>query len=85
MYSRRMTKIVVTLDGDPSAAEALTEGSQVLRDLCQKEVESFDQYVRVVDPQFADGLSKWECRAIEGYLYQKLKGHIDAHSSEEAG
>jgi hypothetical protein len=48
-----------------------------LRSLCQKEVNRFDTYLRAVDPQFRDGLSKFERVAIEGYLYQKSKGHID--------
>jgi len=28
-------------------------------------------------PDYADGLVKIERLAVEGYLYQKLRGHID--------
>jgi hypothetical protein len=49
-----------------------------LRSLCQKEVSRFEQYVQAEDPQFKDGLSRFERLAIEGYLYQKARGHIDA-------
>ena len=78
-----MTKIVLALDGDPSAVEdVLKGGSQLLRDLCRKEVESFDEYLRRVDPQFTDGLSKWESLVVQGYIYQKLKGHIDAQDHQ---
>ena len=74
-----MTEIRMALDGDPAVVEEVLNDSKALRDLCRKEVESFDSYLRSVDPQFTDGLAKWEVRVVEGYVYQKLKGHIDAH------
>ena len=49
-----------------------------LRTLCQIEVALFEQYVRVADPSFADGLVQIEKLAVQGYLYQKMRGHIDA-------
>ncbi len=78
-----MTKIVLALDGDPTAVKELLNGdSKLLRNLCRKEAESFDEYLRQVDPQFKEGLARWELLAVEGYIYQKLKGHIDAQVSE---
>ena len=78
-----MIRIQMVLDGDPKAIEeALNGDPQILRDLCRKEVELFDMYLRKVDPQFKDGLAKWECLVVEGYIYQKLKGHIDAQDRE---
>ena len=57
--------------------EQVRSDSTYLRDLCQKEALRFDEYLRDVDPQFRDGLARFELLAIEGYLYQKAKGHID--------
>lgn len=54
------------------------ENPDLLRSLCRKEVESFEAYVRANDPWFRDGLVRMERLAIEGYIYQKVKGHIDA-------
>jgi hypothetical protein len=55
-------------DGKPSS----------LRALCLREVDRFERYVRQADPSFSDGLVKIERLAIQGYLYQKVRGHIDA-------
>lgn len=46
-----------------------------LRDLCRKEVEVFEHLVRE-HPGYIDGLVRIERLAVEGYLYQKLRGHI---------
>ena len=63
------------------ALEAASQGNnRPLRDLCQKEVERFGETVKQ-HPDYADGLVQIERFAVEGYLYQKLRGHID----EEAG
>ena len=51
--------------------------SDPLRALCQKEVARFEQAARQ-HPAYRDGLVIIERRAVEGYLYQKLRGHIDA-------
>lgn len=59
------------LEGKPAA----------LRSLCQKEVNLFDSYLRRTDPQFRDGLSRFERLAVEGYIYQKARGHLDAQES----
>ena len=67
----------LTFDGDPS----VLENPERLRSLCRKEVERFDEYLRRTDPQFKDGLARFERLAVEGYLYQKARGHLDA--SEE--
>jgi hypothetical protein len=57
----------------------------VLRSLCQKEVERFEQYCVAVDPNFQDGSGfvYIEAKVLEGYLYQKVKGHIDAHHKKD--
>ena len=78
-----MTKIKMSLDGDPEVAKEILNNPQALRDLCRKEVESFDSYLRSVDPQFTDGLARFEFRVVEGYVYQKLKGHIDAFHHQD--
>jgi hypothetical protein len=65
-------------------ADKLSDPSY-LRALCQNEVDRFNEYLRATDPQFKDGLAKFEKLAIEGYLYQKAKGHIDAFHQPRAG
>jgi len=67
---------------DPKYIEKLRDPSY-LRSLCQKEVSRFEEYVRTEDPQFQDGLSRFEKLAIEGYLYQKVRGHVDAFHSKD--
>jgi len=46
-----------------------------LRVLCRKEVEAFEASM-VLHPDYSDGLVKIERLAVEGYIYQKLRGHI---------
>ena len=48
-----------------------------LRGLCRKEVERFEAYLKKSDASFADGLVMIEKRVVEGYIYQKLRGHMD--------
>ena len=57
-------------------AEAGQGNAGPLRALCRKEVEAFEATMRK-HPDYADGLVKIERLAVEGYLYQKLRGHID--------
>lgn len=60
------------------AVAAAEKGNGVpLRDLCREEVERFEAYLKKSDPWFAEGLVQIEQRAIEGYIYQKLRGHVD--------
>jgi len=81
-----MPKFTLTIEvgpeelGDHKDLESLFGDTNRLRSLCQKEVERFERYCVAVDPNFQDGRGfvRIEARAIEGYLYQKLKGHIDA-------
>jgi hypothetical protein len=63
---------------------ALSNGGEPLRALCRKEVERFNQYLRLYGREYVEGLAHFEAIAIEGYLYQKLKGHIDAQTSDIA-
>lgn len=67
--------ISITLkDEDPAVAN----GGQPLRDLCRQEVRNFDRYLREkVGGEYAAGLSRFERLAIEGFLYQKIRGHIE--------
>lgn len=53
------------------------DGGDPLKDLCRKEVERFHEYLVKFGGDYKEGLSKWERWAIEGYLYQKIRGHID--------
>lgn len=47
-----------------------------LRALCQKERQRFEAVIRE-HPDYADGLIQIEMRAVEGYLYQKLRGRLN--------
>ena len=58
-------------------AEAEKGVSVPLRSLCQKEVERFEAYLKKSDTWFAEGLAPIEKRVVEGYVYQKLRGHMD--------
>ena len=79
-----MARIVVDIDCSPDEKELLSGGDH-LKDLCQKEVESFDQYLRqwgsaqpegTMARDYADGLAQWEKQAVAGYLYQKAMGRF---------
>jgi len=61
------------------SARALAEKGkpEQLRLLCRKEAERFEALMKS-HPQYQDGLIKIERLAVEGYLYQKLRGHLDA-------
>lgn len=56
--------------------EARKGNADPLRALCQKEVSRFEEGLRG-HPDYSDGLVKIERFAVEGYLYQKLRGHVD--------
>ena len=79
-----MAKIVVELSdlSDPEEAASLGKGGDPLRALCQKEVESFDQFLRQWGSEapegrdYVDGLVRWERSVVEGFLYQKLMGRF---------
>jgi hypothetical protein len=63
-----------------SALQAVEETGKPtpLRVLCQKEVSRFEATAKQ-HPDYADGLVQIERFAVEGYLFQKLRGHIDAN------
>jgi hypothetical protein len=88
MYTKwNMPKFILSIEtspeemGDHEDIESLFRDTEHLRSLCRKEVERFEQYCNATDPSFEDGVGfvRIEARVLEGYLYQKLKGHIDAH------
>ena len=60
---------------DEAVAEQVAAGGSPLLALCRKEVESFESMLRQ-HPDYRDGLTKIERSAIEGYIYQKLRGHV---------
>jgi len=68
---------VKTEKATPEELEALTKGGELLRCLCGKEVDLFDAYLRNYGREYAEGLAKFERLAIEGYLYQKVRGRLD--------
>lgn len=57
--------------------QTVANGGEPLKALCREEVEKFHQYLLKFGGEFKDGLAKFERVAIEGYLYQKIRGHID--------
>jgi hypothetical protein len=64
-----------------SAQEEAGRGNaEPLRALCRKEVEAFESWMRQ-HPDYSDGLVRIERLAVEGYLYQKLRGHIHAKAT----
>ena len=63
---------------EPAMKAAAAGNRGPLTILCQKEADRFETYVSRHDPQFSDGLVRIEKMAITGYLYQKLRGHLDA-------
>lgn len=69
-----MTNFEMTFTG----SKEQLENPELLRSLCRNEVDNFEAYLRSSDPWFRDGLARFERLAIEGYIYQKAKGHIDA-------
>ena len=73
-----MAHIKVEIEGDPQETTELLEGGDGLRDLCRKEVDRFDAYLRQkVGGEYKEGLARFERFAIEGFLYQSVRGHID--------
>lgn len=62
---------------DDTLADVTAKGGESLRSLCQKEVDCFDRYLRAFGQEYSDGLAEWERKVVEGYLYQKLRGHLD--------
>lgn len=67
----------ITLNLPLDAAKEVFKGGKPLRDLCRKEVEIFDAYLRSQGGEWVDGLAKFERLAVEGYLYQKIRGHLN--------
>jgi hypothetical protein len=76
-----MSDFKLTVEADQ---ERVRSDSAYLRDLCRKEAACFDEYLRTTDPQFRDGLARFELLAIEGYLYQKAKGHFDESNPDHS-
>lgn len=67
-----------------AAQEAVAKGNHLpLRSLCRKEVARFELAVKQ-HPDYRDGLVMIERRAVEGYIYQKLRNHIDSSEEHEA-
>lgn len=78
MYVGVMAHIKIEISGDPQEIKELLEGGDALRTLCRNEVDRFDLYLRnKVGGEYKDGIVRFERFAIEGFLYQKIRGHID--------
>jgi hypothetical protein len=62
-----------------------------LRALCRKEVDRFEAYLRDfgsradnhLDRDWVHGLARFERMVVEGYIYQKVRGHIDATTNQD--
>lgn len=76
MYYHFMSLIELHIRDIHTAAKVVN-GGEALRDLCRKEVEDFDSYLRRFGNEYSGGLSKFEKLAVEGYLYQKIRGRLD--------
>lgn len=82
-----MPKFTLTMEVEPGELgefESLKDAmanSEFLKSLCRKEVNRFEQYCNATDPNFRDGAGfvKIEALVLQGYLYQMVKGHIDAY------
>jgi hypothetical protein len=73
----------ITLNLPLDVAKTIFKGGTPLRDLCQKEVDLFEDYLRTQEG-YTDGLAKFLRLAIEGYLYQKIRGRLnETESSDE--
>ena len=68
---------------DPETAKAVAEGGAPLRSLCQKEVSKFEDYLREYGGEYGEGLARFERLAIEGYIYQKVRGHFDGQEKAD--
>jgi hypothetical protein len=82
MYGAAMALTMMIKDVSPEDAEEIAKGGEPLRTLCRKEVDCFDAYLRAVGGDYKEGLARFERFAVEGYLYQKLRGHFDAYAEE---
>ena len=72
-----MAKIEITIvDATEEELEVLRNGGDALRSLCRNEVGVFESVVQQ-HPHYPEGLSRFESFAVEGYLYQKIRGHVD--------
>ena len=77
-----MSRITIKITDD-ELAQTVAAGGEPLRALCRQEVENFDQYLRRYGSEYQDGLAKFERLVLEGYLYQKIRGHLDQDSSPD--
>ena len=73
-------ELVIT---DSKLRESVADGGQPLIDLCRKEADTFDSYLRGCGiMQYEDGLAKWERECLAGYLYQKVRGRLEPEKFE---
>jgi hypothetical protein len=74
-YVPAMVRVVID---DPEVLAKVRDGGDALKSLCREEVERFHRYLMDFGGDYKEGLTRWERSAVEGYLYQKIRGHIDA-------
>lgn len=67
---------IVVVDPTEDEHQAMRNGGDPLRALCRKEVDAFEEKLRQ-HPHYPEGLSRFERFAIEGYVYQKIRGGFD--------
>jgi hypothetical protein len=75
MYTFDMS--VIELKLPLNVASIVFKGGEPLRVLCREEVDIFEAYLRTQEG-YTDGLANFERLAIEGYLYQKIRGRLNA-------
>lgn len=66
---------------DAKAAVKERHDALPLRLLCRREVGFFERQA-MQHPDYSDGFTRIERFVVEGYLVQKLLGHVDAAPSE---
>ena len=81
MYVPGMATLKLVIEASDAERELLAKGGDPLRDLCRKEVDAFDEYLRNYGGDYGQGLARFERFAVEGFLYQKIRGHLDEESS----
>lgn len=62
---------------DPSHQEIVAKGGVPLKNLCQKEAQSFSDWLRANEPNFSEGLAEWERHIIAVYLDKTSRGLRD--------
>lgn len=68
--------ITMKANGNGAVAAAIRDGGEQLRQIVSAEVDRFDAYLRNFGHEYVEGLARFERLAVEGYIYQKLRGRL---------